>query len=114
MWHGRLLFKQEHFEISGNAISLHKSFFHNTFQWAVLHGQCSNWLSVVIKDPQGSITGTITFNYIDTASLFSTVSYPYISLSQLDSDLKKCQVSAQLENAIQTWHIPKSTKCNFF
>ena len=42
VWHEALLFKLEHIEISGNLISLLKSFLNNRLQRVVLNGQGSN------------------------------------------------------------------------
>ena len=105
VWHEGLLFKLEHIGISGNLLSLLKSFLNNRFQRVVLNGQCSNWSSVLAGAPQGSILGPLLFlvyindlpDGLDSSvklftgdiSLFSTVSDPNMSADQLDKDLKK-------------------------
>ena len=43
VWHEGLLFKLECIGISGNLLSLLKSFLSNRFQQVVLNGQCSSW-----------------------------------------------------------------------
>ena len=99
-----LLFELEHIGISGNLLSLLKSFLSNRFQRVVLNGQCSSWSSVA-GVPQGSILEPLLFLiyindlpenlqstvklFADDTSLFSTVYEPNISASQLESDLKK-------------------------
>ena len=105
VWPEGLLFKLEHIGISGNLLSLLKSFLNNRFQRVVLNGQCSNWSSVVAGVPQGSILGPLVFLiyindlpdglessvklFADNTSLFSTVYDPNMSADQLDKDLKK-------------------------
>ena len=108
VWHERLLFKLEHIGISGNLLSLLKSFLKNRFQKVVLNDQCSNWSSVLAGVPQGSILGPLLFLiYIndlpdglessvklfayDTSLLF-TVYDPNMLADQLDKDLKKYQI----------------------
>ena len=105
MWHEGLLFKLEDIGISGNLLSLLKSFLSIRFQCVVLNGQCSSWSSVLAGVPKGSILGPLLFLiyindlpenlqstvklFADDTSLFSTVYVPNISTSQLESDLKK-------------------------
>ena len=105
VWHEGLIFKLEHIGISGNLLSLLKSFLNNRFQRVVLNGQCCNWSSVLAGVPQGSILEPLLFLIyindhpeglqssvklfaVDT-SLFSTVYDPNMSADQLDKDLKK-------------------------
>ena len=103
VWHEGLLFKLEHIGISGNLLSLLKSFLSNRFQQVVLNGQCSSWSSVLAGVLQVSILGPLIFLiYINDLSgnlqstvklfaddtLFSTMYEPNISASQRESDLK--------------------------
>ena len=60
VWHEGLLFKLERIGISGNLLSLLKSFLSNRFQRVVLNGQCSSWSSVLA----GEDFGTTTSSYI--------------------------------------------------
>ena len=103
-----LLFKLEHIGISGNLLSLLKSFLNNRFQRVVLNGQCSNWSSVLAGVPQGSILGSLLFLiyindlpdsleysvkfFADDTSLFSTVYDPIMLADQLDKEFKKYQI----------------------
>ena len=105
VWHEGLIFKLEHIGISGNLLSLLKSFLNNWFQRMVLNGQCSNWSSVLAGVPQGSILGPLLFLiyindlpeglqssvklFADDTSLFSTAYDPNMSADELDEDLKK-------------------------
>ena len=61
VWHEGLLFKLECIGISGNLLSLLKSFLSNRFQQVVLNGQCSSWSSVLAGVSQGSILGALLF-----------------------------------------------------
>ena len=103
VWHEGLLFKLEHMRISGNLLSLLKSFLGDRLQQVVLNGQCSSWSSVLAGLPQVSILGPFIFLiYINDLSgnlkstvklfaddtLFSTMYEPNISASQRESDLK--------------------------
>ena len=105
VWHEGLLFKLERIGISGNLLSLLKSFLSNRFQRVVLNGQCSSWSSVLAGVLQGSILGPLLFLiyindlpenlqstvklFADDTSLFSNMHEPNISASQLESNLKK-------------------------
>ena len=65
VWHEELLYKLKHTGISGNVLSLLKSFLKNRLQRVVLNGQCSNWL---LNFQPYSTTGlnlaAIKFSYI--------------------------------------------------
>ena len=114
VWHEVLLFKLQRIEISGNLLSLLKSFLNSRFQKVVLNGKGSNWSSVLAGVPQGSILGPLLFLiyinnlpdglessvklFADDTSLFSTVYDPNMSADQLDKDLKKVALGIQMEN----------------
>ena len=67
VWHEGLLFKLELIVISGNILSLLRSFLSNRFQRVVLSGQWSSWSSVLAGVPQGSILGPLFFLIYDLA-----------------------------------------------
>ena len=58
VWHEGLLFKLERIGISGNLLSLLKSFLSNRFQRVVLNGQCSSWSSVLAGEDFGTTTSS--------------------------------------------------------
>ena len=103
--HEGLLFKLDRIGISGNLLSLARSFLSNRFQQVVLKVQCSSWSPVPDGVSQGSILGPLYFIiyisdlpdnlqstskfFADGTSLFSTVYNPNISAGQLDNDLKR-------------------------
>ena len=118
-WHEGLIFKLEHIGISGNLLSLLKSFLNNRFQRVVLNGQCSNRSPVLAGVLQGSILGPLLFLiyindlpeglqssvklFADDTSLFSTVYDPNMSADQLDKDLEKVSHWAYMENG--KWYL---------
>ena len=126
VWHERLIFKLQNIGISGNLISLLKSFLNNRFQRVVLNGQCSNWSSVLAGVPQGSILGPLLFLiyindlheglessvklFADDTSLFSTVYDPNMSANQLNKDLKKNSEWAYKWKMIYNLDLSKQTQ----
>ena len=108
VWHEGLLFKHEHIGVSGNLLSLLKSFLNNRFQRVVLNCQCSNWSSVLAGARQGSILEPLLFLiyindlpdglessvklFVDDTSLLLTVYDPNMLADQLDKDLQKYQI----------------------
>ena len=121
VWHEGLLFKHEHIGISGNLLSLLKSFLNNRFQRVVLNCQCSNWSSVLAGVRQGSILGPLLFLiyindlpdglessvklFADDTSLLLTVYDPNMLADQLDKDLQKYQIvhTNRKRSLIQTY-----------
>ena len=103
--HKGLLFKLERIGISGDVLSLLKSFLSNRFQRVVTNGQYSSWSPVLAGVLQGSILEPLLFVIdindlpenlqsmvkllADGKSLYSTLYVPNISASQLEIDLKK-------------------------
>ena len=81
-----ILFKLEHIGLSGNLLSLLKSFLNNRFQRVALNGQCSNWSFKLAGVPQGSILETLIFLIYHISSIKCHVSnkrHPLISSTPL-------------------------------
>ena len=105
VWYVGLLYKLKLLGICGNYYNLVQSFLDSRHQRVVLNGQSSKWSLVEAGVPQGSILGPLLFLvYIndlpqglrcnvklfpDDTSLFSTITSPAISSSNLNEDLVK-------------------------
>ena len=105
VWYDGLLYKLKLLEICGRYYNLIQSFLDNRHQRVVLNGHSSKWSLVQAGVPQGSILDPQLFLvYIndlpqglrcnaklsaDDTSLFSTITSPAISLSNLNGDLLK-------------------------
>ena len=61
VWHDGLIYKLKRFGVSGQLLSLIKSFLGDRKQRTVLNGQCSNWGDILAGVPQGSILGPLFF-----------------------------------------------------
>ena len=104
-FHDGFLYKLKLLEICGRYYNLIQSFLDNRHQRVVLNGQSSKWSLVEAGAPQCSILGPLLFLvyindlpqglrcnrklFADNTSLFSTISSPAISSSNLNEDLLK-------------------------
>ena len=61
VWHDGLIYKLKRRGVSGQLLSLIKSFLGDQNQRTVLNGQCSNWGDILAGVPQGSILGPLFF-----------------------------------------------------
>ena len=105
VWHDGLLYKLESISISGNLLSLFRSFLNDRYQRVVINGQHSDWAPILAGVPQGSILGLLLFLiyindlpdnlnslvklFADDTSLFSTVHHPTLSAKILNNDLSR-------------------------
>ena len=105
VWHVGLLYKLKLLGICGSYYNLRQSFLDSRHQRVVLNGQSSKWSLVEAGVPQGSILGLLLFLvyinnlpqgvrcnaklFADDTSLFSTMTSPAISSSNLNDDLVK-------------------------
>ena len=104
VWHNGLLFKLQQNGIEGELLSLLKSYLSNRKQRVVINGFESEWGGIEAGVPQGSVLGPLLFLvyindlengiksnvkfFADDTSLFSIVTNPILSASELNSDLK--------------------------
>ena len=105
VWHVGLLYKLKLLGICGSYYKLVESFLDSRHQRVVLNGQSSKWSLVEAGVPQGSILGPLLFLvyindlpqglhcnaklFADDTSLFSIITSPAISSSNLNEDLVK-------------------------
>ena len=61
VWHDGLIYKLKRCGVSGQLLSLIKSFLGDRKQRTVLNRQCSNWGDILAGVPQGSILGPLFF-----------------------------------------------------
>ena len=104
VWHDGLLYKLERCGISGQLLSLIKSFLKARKQSTVLNGQCSSWGDISVGVPQGSILGPLFFFvyindltkdfkcnvklFADDTSLFTVVEDPNVAAQDMNHDLE--------------------------
>ena len=112
VWHEGLLFKLEQNGISGQILNLFTSYLDKRKQRVLLNGCESHWAIVVSGVPQGSVLGPLLFLiyindlekgikskiifFADDTSLFSTVTDPTLTASELNYDLKLIEQWAYL------------------
>ena len=105
VWHDGLLYKLKLLGICGRYYNLIQPFLGNRQQRVVLNGQSSKWSLVEAGVPQASILGPLLFLvyindlpqglrcntklFADDTSLFSIITSPAISSSNLNEDLLK-------------------------
>jgi hypothetical protein len=104
VWHVGLLFKLQQNGIHGILLNLFNSYLSNRNQRVVINGFESEWGLIEAGVPQGSVLGPLLFLiyindlendikssvkfFADDTSLFSIVTNPVLSASELNSDLK--------------------------
>ena len=105
IWHHGLLYKLKLLGICGRYYNLIQSFIKSRHQRVVLNGQSSKWSLFQASAPQGSILGPLLFIvyiknlpqglrynaklFAEDTSLFSKITSPAISSSNLDENLLK-------------------------
>ena len=105
VWHKGLLFKLQSVGISGSLLQWFTDYLHNRKQSVVIPGVSSNWSTVVVGVPQGSILGPLLFLlyindiveninssirlFADDAILCIIVDNPLHAANQLNTDLSK-------------------------
>ena len=110
VWHEGLLYKLECNGISGNLLGIIKDFLHDRRQRVVLNGKSSNWSTVRVGVPQGSVLGPLFFLvyindlpenvscsvklFADDTSLFSVVKNEYDTGLDMNRDLVKIRMWA--------------------
>ena len=103
VWHNGLIYKLRSVGVTGELLTLIKSFIKNRSQRVVLNGQSSSWLPILAGVPQGSILGPLFFLvyindlssglkcepklFADDTSLFSVVYDKDVSSKNLNDDL---------------------------
>ena len=113
VWHEDLLYK---LLVSLEILNLIQHYLTNRFQRVLLNGQCSNWQSVLVVVPQGSILGPLFFLiyvnempdglksnvklFADDTSYFSVIKNKDESASDLTNDLDTISIWAY------KWKIP--------
>ena len=61
VWHDGLILKLKNHGISGPLLALIESYLSNYKQRIVLNGKCSEWSSITVRVPQGSVLGPLFF-----------------------------------------------------
>ncbi len=104
VWHDGLIYKLKRCGVSGELLSLIKSFLKDRKQRTVLNGQSSNWGDISAGVPQGSILGPLFFLvyindltaglkcnvklFADDTSLFTVVEDSNIAATDMNHDLE--------------------------
>ena len=115
VWHEGLLFKFKQNGISGQILNLLTSYLDKRKQRVLLNGCESHWDIVESGVPQGSVLGPLLFLiyindlekgikfYADDTSLFSTVTDPTLTASELNYDLKLIEQWAYLWKYLRSY-----------
>ena len=123
VWHSGLIFKLKQNGIDGKLLSLMASYLMDRKQRVVINGFSSEWGSIEAGVPQGSVLGPLLFLvyindleegiksqvkfFADDTSLFSIITDPKVSASELNHDL------ALIESWARQWKMsfnPDPTK----
>ena len=104
VWHEGLLYKLKQNEISSQMLNLLTNYLDKRKQRVLLNGCESHWAIIEYGVPQGSVHGPLLFLiyindlekgikskinfFADDTSLFSTVTDPTLTASELNHDLK--------------------------
>ena len=126
VWHDDLFYKLKLLGICGSYYNLIQSFLENRHRWVVLSGKSSKWSLVETGGPQSSILGLLLFlvcindlpkglrcnvkPFTDEISLFSTITSPAISSSNLNEDLLKTTKWANQWKTLFNPDLTKQTK----
>ncbi len=110
VWHKGLLYKLQRCGVSGNLLTLLRSFLSNRKQRTVLNGKSSSWGNISAGVPQGSILGPLLFLiyindlsedlkctvklFADDTSLFTTVKDPVLAADDMNHDLNRIKLWA--------------------
>ena len=104
VWHDGLIYKLKRCGVSGQLLTLIKSFLKDRKQRTVLNGQCCNWGNTLAGVSQGSILGPLFFLvyindltadlkcsvkfFADDTSLFTVVQDPNAAANDMNHDLE--------------------------
>ena len=104
VWHEGLVFKLKQNGISGSLLTLLSNYLHQRNQRVIINGQKSHWGTIKSGVPQGSVLGPLLFLiyindlekgikssvkfFADDTSLFSIVTDPILSATELNHDLR--------------------------
>ena len=111
VWHSGLIFKLTRNGIDGKLLSLMSNYLMDRMQRVVINGFLSEWGSMEASGPQGSVLGPLLFLiyindleegiksqvkfFADDTSLFSIVTDPKVSATELNHDLTLIESWAQ-------------------
>ena len=74
VWHDGLMYKMEYCGISGDLLALIQSFLSDRKQQVVLNGKSSQWSTISVGVPQGSVLGPLfSLVYINDQVNYNTI-----------------------------------------